>query len=84
MQKALTLVIGFTAAAGLMVAAVWMWLHNLIIFAAPVGFLAAGAAWVAIDNVYIYPNQRARTPGTAVLEPPGGDATDGAPLSVPR
>jgi len=79
-KKVLTLVIGFTAAAGLLVATVWLWLHNLIIFAAPVGFLAAGAAWVAVDNAVIYPNQRARA---AALESPG-ETGDGAQLTVPR
>ena len=51
---------GIVVAAGLLVAAVWLWTHNLIVFAAPVGFAAAGAAWVGVDNAIIYPRQRAR------------------------
>lgn len=83
MAKVLTLVIGFTVAAGLLVATVWLWVHNLIIFAAPVGFLAAGAAWVAVDNTLIYPNQRARAAGVPMLEPPN-EGGDGAGVSVSR
>ena len=83
MKKALTLGVGFIVAAGLLVATVWLWVHSLIIFAAPVGFLAAGVAWVAVDNTFIYPNQRLRAAGAATPEPPA-DASDGAPFSVPR
>lgn len=49
-----------TAAVALMAAAVWLWLHNVIIVAAPVAFLAVGCAWAGIDNALIYPKERAR------------------------
>ncbi|MGH7687777.1 MAG: hypothetical protein ACREN2_13320 [Candidatus Dormibacteria bacterium] len=59
-MKAAQLALGFAVALALLIAAVWLWLHNLIIFAAPVGALAAGAAWVTVDNILIYPDERAR------------------------
>lgn len=59
-----------TAAVALMAAAVWLWLHNVIIVAAPVAFLAAGCAWAGVDNALIYPKERARRQGAQLPEPP--------------
>lgn len=59
-----------TAAVALMAAAVWLWLHNVIIVAAPVAFLAAGCAWAGIDNALIYPKERARRQAAQLPEPP--------------
>lgn len=59
MRTAFELTLGFTVAAGLFVATVVLWVHSLIIFAAPVGFLAVGSVWVAVDNTLIYPRRRA-------------------------
>ena len=55
-----------TAAVALMAAAIWLWLHNVVIVAAPVAFLAVGCAWAGIDNALIYPKERARR-GEATL-----------------
>ena len=74
MRTAVQLTLGAIAFAGLMVAAVFLWVHNWIIFAAPVAFLAVGAVWVAIDNTVIYPKQRARAAG----------AEPGDELNAPR
>lgn len=60
MKVAAQLTFGFVVAVALLVAAVWLWTHNLIIFAAPVGALAVGAAWVTVDNTLIYPAQKQR------------------------
>ena len=59
-----------TAAVALMAAAVWLWLHNVIIVAAPVAFLAVGCAWAGIDNALIYPKERARRQAAELPEPP--------------
>jgi hypothetical protein len=64
MKALLQLVIGFAVAVALMVFAVVLWLHTLIIFAAPVGFLSVGVAWVSIDNRFVY--HPARPPATDV------------------
>lgn len=58
------------AAVALMAAAVWLWLHNVIIVAAPVAFLAAGCAWAGIDNALIYPKERARRGAAALPDAP--------------
>lgn len=75
----------------LMVGAVWLWLHNVIILAAPVAFLALGCGWAGIDNALIYPKERARREGTDVLEAPGHpepapppSAADAHKITVPR
>lgn len=70
-----------TAAVALMAAAVWLWLHNVIIVAAPVAFLAAGCAWAGVDNALIYPKERARRQAAEPSEPPaaaGRTTTPGA------
>ena len=67
-----------TAAASLMAAAIWLWLHNVIIVAAPVAFLAVGCAWAGIDNALIYPKERARR-GEATL--PGAPALPDQPAT---
>ena len=59
-MKAAQLSFGFAVALALLIAAVWLWVHNLIIFAAPVGALAVGAGWVTVDNILIYPAERER------------------------
>ena len=80
-----------TAAVALMAAAVWLWLHNVIIVAAPVAFLAVGCAWAGVDNALIYPKERARGQAAQLPEPPTtGDpptapaAIDPRELTVPR
>ena len=60
MRVKVQLSLGLAIAVGLLVAAVWLWLHNLIIVGAPVGALAAGVGWAAVDNTLIYPAERAR------------------------
>jgi hypothetical protein len=88
------LTIGFVAAIVLMAAAVWLWLHNVIIVAAPVGALAIGAAWAGVDNALIYPAERAKrqmlqtpetpdTPGTTGI-PPASPSTDSREFTVPH
>ncbi|MBV8529395.1 MAG: hypothetical protein JOZ75_13880 [Candidatus Dormibacteraeota bacterium] len=57
----------------LMTAAVWLWLHNVIIVAAPVAFLAVGCGWAGIDNAVIYPKERARRQAMAPPEPGAAD-----------
>lgn len=79
-----------TAAVALMAAAVWLWVHNVIIVAAPVGFLAAGCAWAGIDNALIYPKERARREaavpaGPAAPAPPATPAAvDSTEITVPH
>lgn len=80
-----------SAAVVLMVGAVWLWMHNVIILAAPVAFLALGCAWAGIDNALIYPKERARREGTDVLEAPGHPepvppppAADASEITVPH
>lgn len=78
------LTLGFVAAAALMAAAIWLWFHNVIIVAAPVGALALGCAWAGVDNALIYPAQRAQR--QALLNPPAaGGPSDGPapPESAP-
>lgn len=88
------LTLGFVVAVALIVAAVWLWLHNVIIVAAPVGALALGVAWAVVDNTMIYPAERSRrmaeatpdvgeTPETSGIAPPHGTA-DGRGVTVPR
>lgn len=76
-----------TAAVALMAAAVWLWLHNVIIVAVPVAFLAAGCAWAGIDNALIYPKERARRQATEPPAAPGltttPPATDPHEVSAP-
>lgn len=60
MKPSVQVTLGFVAAAALLWAAVWLWTHNWIVIAAPVGALALGAAWVGVDNAIIYPAQRAQ------------------------
>jgi hypothetical protein len=67
MKALLQLVIGFAVAGVLMVLAVVLWLHTLIIFAAPVGFLSLGVTWVTIDNRFVY--RPAATPTADVATP---------------
>lgn len=67
------------AAVALMAAAVWLWVHNVIIVAAPVAFLAAGCAWAGVDNAVIYPKERARREATELPEPPAVPGLAGTP-----
>ena len=60
MKRKAQLILGLTIALGLLVVAVWLWLHNVIIVAAPVGALALGVGWAAVDNTLIYPKERAQ------------------------
>ncbi|MFN2581989.1 MAG: hypothetical protein ABR498_04515 [Candidatus Dormibacteria bacterium] len=77
MRIVLQLTAGALVCGGLTIATVWLWTHNLIIFAAPVAFAAAGAAWVAVDNTLIYPRQRARRAGTDTDDNAGpGDVSE--------
>lgn len=71
-----------TAAVALMAAAVWLWLHNVIIVAAPVAFLAVGCAWAGIDNALIYPKERARRLGTEPPEAPPAAAPTTTPAAI--
>jgi len=66
-------------AVALFAAAVWLWLHNVIIVAAPVAFLAAGCAWAGIDNALIYPKERARRQAT---EPPAAPGVTTTPPAI--
>lgn len=66
------------AAVALMAAAIWLWVHNVVIVAAPVAFLAAGCAWAGIDNALIYPKERARRQTTQLPEPPAAPDLTGA------
>lgn len=78
---------GLIAAAALLWAAVWLWLHNWIIFAAPVGALALGVAWVGVDNAIIYPAQRARRqngPEVGAPEDAAPAPFDTSDITVPR
>lgn len=95
MKPSVQVTLGFVAAVALLWVAVWLWVHNWIVFAAPVGALALGAAWVGIDNAFIYPAQRARreaalsgesdTAAAAQREPvPASEASDPSQLTVPR
>jgi hypothetical protein len=70
MKAVLQLVLGFVVAVGLMVLAVMLWARTLMIFAAPVGFLSLGAAWVAIDNQFVYRRRRDGTRYAAPADPP--------------
>lgn len=82
-MKAAKLAFGFAVALALLIAAVWLWVHNLIIFAAPVLALAVGAGWVTVDNILIYPVERARREAATEqpVEPsaPGDTQLLGAP-----
>jgi hypothetical protein len=57
-----------------MVAAVLLWTRTLIIFGAPLLVASLAAAWVTIDNVFVY-RRRAETapedqePGEALTPP---------------
>ena len=82
MKPGAQITIGFVAAVALLVAAIWLWLHNLIIFAAPVGALAVGSAWVGIDNAVLYPAQRARRQGLPLPEVDGTTSPPAAPEPV--
>ncbi|HWW10552.1 MAG TPA: hypothetical protein VNY76_09930 [Candidatus Acidoferrales bacterium] len=73
-KTALQLVVGFAVAAGLMVGAILLWARTLIIFGAPLLVASLAAAWVTIDNVFVY----RRRPDTA---PENQEA--GEPLTPP-
>ena len=80
-----------SAAVALMAAAVWLWVHNVIIVAAPLAFLAVGCAWAGIDNALIYPKERARREAAQPPEPPPApgltetpEATDPHEVTVPH
>jgi hypothetical protein len=73
-KAALQLFVGFGVAAGLMVAAILLWARTLIIFGAPLLVASLAAAWVTIDNVFVY----RRRPETA---PENQEA--GEPLTPP-
>jgi hypothetical protein len=79
MRASVHLLLGFVSATVLLWAAVWLWTHNLIVFAAPVGALALGLAWVGLDNAVIYPAQRARREDDPVPEQP-----ERSDVTVPR
>lgn len=79
MKPAIQVALGFAAAAALLAAAVWLWLHTLIVFAAPVGALALGVAWVGVDNALVYPAERARKAAATPSEP-----ADPSEITVPR
>jgi hypothetical protein len=53
-KTGLQLFVGFVVAAGLMVAAILLWARTLIIFGAPLLVASLAAAWVTIDNVFVY------------------------------
>lgn len=75
MKLTVQLTFGFVVAVLLVVAAVWLWAHNLIIFAAPVGALAIGVGWVTVDNTLIYPAQKQRRAAEATpTDAPAPDA----------
>ena len=71
-----------TAAVALMAAAVWLWLHNVIIVAAPVAFLSVGCAWAGIDNALIYPKERARRLAAELPEAPALPEQPAAPAAA--
>lgn len=71
-----------TTALALMAAAVWLWLHNVIIVAAPVAFLAVGCAWAGIDNTLIYPKERARRDATQLPPTPATPEQPTAPAAI--
>ena len=64
MKTGLQLFVGFVVAAGLMVAAILLWARTLIIFGAPLLVASLAAAWVTIDNVFVY-RRRADTASDA-------------------
>jgi len=74
-KMALQLLVGAVVAGGLMVAAIALWLRNLLIFGAPLLVASLAAAWVAVDNVFVYPRRRQTAiEGQDVVEslsPPG-------------
>lgn len=72
MRTALQFGLGMCVAAGLAVATVALWMHTLIIFAAPVGALCLAIVWVTLDNLLIYPRRKERAAAAA-----GDPATDG-------
>ena len=82
MKPGAQITLGFVAAVALLVAAIWLWLHNLIIFAAPVGALALGCAWVGIDNAVVYPAQRARRPALPAPDTDGSTPPPATPDPV--
>ena len=82
MKRTAQLTLGLTAALGLLIAAIWLWLHNVIIVAAPVGALALGVGWATVDNTLIYPKERARRQAAESLEPPSA-APDPPPAAAP-
>ena len=63
-KTGLQLFVGFVVAAGLMVAAILLWARTLIIFGAPLLVASLAAAWVTIDNVFVY-RRRADTASDA-------------------
>jgi hypothetical protein len=73
-KTALQLFVGFGVAAGLMVAAILLWARTLIIFGAPLLVASLAAAWVTIDNVFVY----RRRPETASENQEAGE-----PLTPP-
>lgn len=84
MKPSVQVSLGFIAAAVLVWAAVWLWTHNWIIFAAPVGVLALGVAWVGVDNAIIYPAERARRQSAAAAEDTAPAPSDHSDITVPR
>lgn len=85
MKPGVQVTLGFLAAAALLWAAVWLWTHNWIVIAAPVGALAMGAAWVGVDNAIIYPAERARRAAALAADTATGMAGPAAtlPASAP-
>jgi len=75
--KALQFALGMCVAAGLAVATVALWMHTLIIFAAPVGALGVAIVWVTLDNLLIYPRRKQTAAAT-------GEPAEEAPLSPPE
>ena len=72
MRTLLQLVIGLAVGAALTAATASLWARGLIVFAVPVGSLAAAALWVTVDNTLIYPRRRAALQQNAPeVSPPG-------------
>ena len=60
MKAGFKLVIGSAVAVALMVAAVTLWMRNLIVFAAPLGVASLAAGWATFDNQFVYGRRKAR------------------------
>ena len=60
MKAGFKLVIGGAVAVALMVAAVTLWMRNLIVFAAPLGVASVAAGWATFDNQFVYGRRRTR------------------------